>query len=44
MHENINTNLQAGDLVCEVDVENLTEDMKHATMLIESHEAGYMAK
>lgn len=38
--------LQAGDLLCEVDVYGLNEDHKTdtLTLLIESHEVGYIAR
>mmetsp|Transcript_13381 Transcript_13381/g.21231 ORF Transcript_13381/g.21231 Transcript_13381/m.21231 type:complete len:189 (+) Transcript_13381:57-623(+) len=33
-----------GDLVCEIDVEHLTSELPQATLLIETHESGYLAK
>ena len=36
--------VHAGDLVCEIQVENLNEELKVATMLIETWENGYIAK
>jgi hypothetical protein len=33
-----------GDLVLEVDVADLVPDVAHATLLIETHEVGYLAK
>uniref|UniRef100_A0A7S0YW53 Lipoyl-binding domain-containing protein n=1 Tax=Hemiselmis tepida TaxID=464990 RepID=A0A7S0YW53_9CRYP len=36
--------VSAGDLVCELEVEGLNPELPHATMLIETHEAGFVAR
>jgi pyruvate/2-oxoglutarate dehydrogenase complex dihydrolipoamide acyltransferase (E2) component len=36
--------VEVGDLVCEVEVEKLNEELDLATMLIETHESGYVAR
>jgi len=38
--------INTGDLLCEIDVVGLSEDHRHSstTMLIESHEDGYVAR